>query len=74
MAMVFQDPFSSLNPTMTLGEQVAEWIVSGRPSEDLSRMSPERFPAVLPETALLDKCRGRYAHYYDPPPVLPVAY
>ena len=57
-----------------LGEQVAEWIVSGRPSEDLSRMSPERFPAVLPEAALLDKCRGRYAHYYDPPPVLPVAY
>ena len=57
-----------------LGEQVAEWIVSGRPSEDLSRMSPERFPAVLPEAALLEKCRGRYAHYYDPPPVLPVAY
>ncbi len=26
LAMVFQDPFSSLNPTMTLGEQVAEPI------------------------------------------------
>ena len=26
MAMVFQDPFSSLNPTMTLGAQVAESI------------------------------------------------
>ncbi len=26
MAMIFQDPFSSLNPTMTLGEQVAESI------------------------------------------------
>lgn len=28
MSMVFQDPFSSLNPTMTLGEQVAEAIRS----------------------------------------------
>src|SRR2546423_3499882 len=26
MSMVFQDPFSSLNPTMTLGEQVSEAI------------------------------------------------
>ena len=26
MAMIFQDPFSSLNPTMTLGEQVTEAI------------------------------------------------
>jgi peptide/nickel transport system ATP-binding protein len=26
MAMIFQDPFSSLNPTMTLGEQVIEAI------------------------------------------------
>ncbi len=30
MSMVFQDPFSSLNPTMTLGEQVAEAIRAHR--------------------------------------------
>ena len=57
-----------------LGEQVAEWIVNGRPSEDLSRMSPGRFPVDLPEATLTEKCRERYAHYYYPPPVLPVAY
>jgi glycine/D-amino acid oxidase-like deaminating enzyme len=57
-----------------LGEQLAEWIVSGRPSEDLSRMSPARFAADLPEGTLLEKSRQRYAHYYNPPPVLPVAY
>lgn len=31
MAMVFQDPFSALNPTMTLGEQVVEAIRAHRP-------------------------------------------
>jgi oligopeptide transport system ATP-binding protein len=31
MAMIFQDPFSSLNPTMTLGEQVIEAIQAHSP-------------------------------------------
>lgn len=57
-----------------LGEQLAEWIVAGRPSEDLSRMSPNRFAVDLSESTLIEKCRERYAHYYSPPPVLPVAY
>jgi glycine/D-amino acid oxidase-like deaminating enzyme len=57
-----------------LGEQLAQWIVTGHPSEDLSRMSPARFSADLPEALLIEKCRERYAHYYDPPPVLPAAY
>jgi len=57
-----------------LGEQLAEWIVNGRPSEDLSRMSPARFAPDLPQAMLVEKCRERYAHYYNPFPVLPVAY
>jgi len=57
-----------------LGEQLAEWIVNGRPSEDLSRMSPARFAPDLPQAMLVEKCRERYAHYYNPLPVLPVAY
>ncbi len=57
-----------------LGEQLAQWIVEGHPSEDLSRMSPNRFAIDLSESSLIEKCRERYAHYYSPSPVLPVAY
>lgn len=62
----------SISPA--LGEELARWIVQGQPSMDLSRMSPDRFSARLGEDALIDAARIRYAHYYNPPPVLPVAY
>jgi glycine/D-amino acid oxidase-like deaminating enzyme len=62
----------SISPA--LGEELARWIVEGQPSVDLSRMSPSRFAAQVGEQALIDAARIRYAHYYNPPPVLPVAY
>jgi glycine/D-amino acid oxidase-like deaminating enzyme len=62
----------SISPA--LGEELARWIVVGEPSVDLSRMSPARFTAGLGEDDLIEAARVRYAHYYNPPPVLPVAY
>jgi glycine/D-amino acid oxidase-like deaminating enzyme len=61
----------SISPA--LGEELATWIVDGRPSVDLSRMSPARF-AHLDEDALIEAARVRYAHYYNPPAILPAAY
>jgi len=48
MSMIFQDPFSSLNPTMTLGEQVAEAIRAHRPvnRREAQQRALELFRAV----------------------------
>lgn len=60
MAMVFQDPFSSLNPTMTLGEQVAEPIRlhTGASRSEAKQQVLKLFQAVrIPEPA------ARYRQY-----------
>jgi hypothetical protein len=53
-----------LSTAPAFGEVLAEWIVTGRPPMDLSRMSPARFASGLPEASLLDLCRDQYAHHY----------
>ncbi len=52
LAMVFQDPFSSLNPTMRLGEQVAEVLRmhKGLSAKDAAARTVEMFELVrLPD-------------------------
>jgi glycine/D-amino acid oxidase-like deaminating enzyme len=57
-----------------LGEELAAWIVNGRPTVDLSRMAPDRFVQRLHREDLIEAARVRYAHYYNPPALLPVVY
>jgi glycine/D-amino acid oxidase-like deaminating enzyme len=50
-----------------LGQMLAEWIVGGDPSIDLTSLAPARFaPSNLDEDQLRSACLWQYAHYYDP--------
>lgn len=60
MAMVFQDPFTSLNPTMKLGEQVAEAI---RLHNNLSKTEIRERVIRLFEAARLPSPEIRYHQY-----------
>ena len=49
------------------GELLAEWIVSGKPSIDLSSLSPSRSAVrTTVEETLREDCRRQYAHHYWP--------
>jgi len=50
-----------------IGELLAEWIVSGKPSMDLSALSPARSAVqTTAEDALREDCRRQYAFHYGP--------
>ena len=64
MQIVFQDPYSSLNPRMTVGEAVAEGI-------EIHRLAPtraeraERVAALLEEVGLDASYARRYPHEFS---------
>ncbi|WP_051389552.1 FAD-binding oxidoreductase [Bradyrhizobium sp. Ec3.3] len=53
-----------LSVSPALGEMLSELITTGETSLDISRMSPSRFAAGIPEQELQERCRERYAKYY----------
>ena len=63
IAMVYQDPMSSLNPSITVGEQVAEAMLAHEPSRAAQARATARwscFAAVnMPEPAAIVR---RYPH------------
>jgi glycine/D-amino acid oxidase-like deaminating enzyme len=60
----------SISPA--LGEELANWIIDGRPTVDLSRMSPSRFAENLSEDELVRGATSRYANYYIPSVPMPM--
>ncbi|SEE86102.1 4-methylaminobutanoate oxidase (formaldehyde-forming) [Rhizobiales bacterium GAS191] len=60
-----------LTTAPALGELLAEWITEGRPSMDLSFMTPGRLATGLAENKLRDLCRLQYAHHYWSPETMP---
>ena len=64
MQIVFQDPFGSLSPRLTVGEIVAEGLSVHEPR--LSRGERERRVAeALDEVGLPGECTGRYPHEFS---------
>jgi glycine/D-amino acid oxidase-like deaminating enzyme len=59
----------SISPA--LGEELANWIIDGRPTVDLRRMSPSRFAENLSEDELVRGTTFRYANYYTPSVPMP---
>ncbi|MBI4805456.1 MAG: ABC transporter ATP-binding protein [Desulfovibrio sp.] len=61
--MVFQDPFSSLNPRMTVAESVAEGLVARKVGDRPSRQ--ERVLELLDMVGLTPEHAGRYPHQFS---------
>jgi oligopeptide/dipeptide ABC transporter ATP-binding protein len=63
MQIIFQDPYSSLNPRMTVGAAVAEGIEIHRlaPPKEV----PDRVAALLKEVGLDRSYAGRYPHEFS---------
>jgi len=63
MQMIFQDPFSSLNPRMTVGDIVAEPLVIHRMGTRAERV--EKVKAMLAKVGLKPEHRPRYPHAFS---------
>ena len=63
-----------LSTAPALGELLAEWITTGRPSIEVPSMSPSRMATGLPEDELRELCRLQYAHHYWSPNTMPTAH
>jgi len=63
MQMIFQDPFSSLNPRMTVGDIVAEPLVIHKIGRRKER--EERVMAMLSKVGLKPEHRTRYPHAFS---------
>ena len=60
-----------LTTAPALGALLAEWIVGGQASMDLSSMAPKRKATALPNPDLAECCRLQYAHHYWSPASMP---
>lgn len=61
--MIFQDPFSSLNPRMTVGETLSEPLIIHRLCTAAER--PERINELLHQVGLDDTAANRYPHEFS---------
>ena len=64
MQVVFQDPYGSLNPRMTVGQIIAEGLAVHEPSMPRA-VRDERVSELLKEVDLPPQTRNRYPHEFS---------
>ncbi|BAY51420.1 ABC transporter ATP-binding protein [Thermostichus vulcanus NIES-2134] len=64
MQLIFQDPYSSLNPRMTIGELVAEPLRIHRPQQS-QREHRERVAYLLERVGIDPQAQNRYPHEFS---------
>ena len=63
MQIVFQDPFGSLSPRMSVGEIIAEGLIAHRLATE--KETDDRLIDVLEQVGLDPNARGRYPHEFS---------
>ena len=64
MQMIFQDPFSSLNPRMTVGDIIAEPLITHEPQLGRAEVRA-RVRDIMAKTGLLPQMINRYPHEFS---------
>ncbi|QKS29416.1 MAG: ABC transporter ATP-binding protein [Candidatus Accumulibacter similis] len=68
MQMIFQDPFASLNPRLSVGEIIAEGmrtLAAGGPAAGRRATNAAAIAAVLQQVGLPAEAAGRYPHEFS---------
>ena len=63
--VIFQDPFSALNPRMTIGEIIREGMVSLNVGSGKKADQDDRIKELLEQVGLLSEHRHRYPHEFS---------
>lgn len=63
--VIFQDPFSALNPRMTIGEIIREGMVSLKVGSQNKAEQYERVDALLKQVGMLPEHKMRYPHEFS---------
>ncbi|GKT11643.1 MAG: microcin C transport system ATP-binding protein [Thiomicrorhabdus sp.] len=63
--VIFQDPFSALNPRMTIGEIIREGMVSLKVGSGNREDQGKRISELLEQVGLLSEHRHRYPHEFS---------
>lgn len=62
--MIFQDPLASLNPRMTIGDIIAEPLISNQPNISRDEVN-ERVKNIMTKVGLLPNVINRYPHEFS---------